>query len=300
MNTRILFMAAAVVGLSSCSTMYRSGQTPDDVYYSPAPAYQQRVASPNNSNQNEYTEENDTNEYLSVQTEQDRSAYNSGSEDNYLRMKVRNPSMWSSLDYYGGAMYSPYSYGTGFGFGMGYYNPYSFNSPYFDYAMGFGWGGMYSPFYNPFYNPYYGYGGYGGYYGHSYYPGGVYYGGKSGTVRPAGSYSPRTTNLGNYGRTRNAELINNTNKPVRVFRNGNSSGNNYINPGSSSSGNTSPRRSFNTQSDSRPSRTFDNNNNSNSSPRYSPSSNSGSSGNRSSGSSIGGSAPSRAPGRGGR
>ncbi|HEX5025950.1 MAG TPA: hypothetical protein VFV68_11800 [Agriterribacter sp.] len=287
MNTRILFMAAAVIGLGSCSTMYRSGQTPDDVYFSPAPAYQQRVASSNDNNNDENTDGNDTNEYLDVQTEQDRSAYNS--EDNYLRMKVRNPSLWSSIDY----MYSPYSYGTGFSFGMGYYNPYSFNQPYFDYAMGFGWGGIYSPFYNPYYGFYHPWYGYGGYYGHSYYPGGVY--GKPGTIKPEASYSPRTTNLGSYGRTRNAEFSNSANKPVRVF--GNSNNNNYVNP-RSSSGSTSPRRTFNTEgNNSRPSRTFDNNS-SNSSPRYSPSSNSGSSGNRSSGG--GGSAPSRAPGRGGR
>jgi len=269
--------------------MYRSGQTPDDVYFSPAPAYQQRVASSKDSDKDEYLAENDGNEYLNVQTEQDRSAYNS--EDNYLRMKVRNPSLWSSLDYYGGygaGMYSPYSYGTGFSFGMGYYNPYSFNQPYFDYAMGFGWGGMYSPFYNPYYRYY------GGGYGHSYYPGGVY--GKPGAVRPATSIGPRTSNLGSYGRMRNTEFSNSANKPVRVFGNGNNS--NYINPRSSSGG-TSPRRSFNTENNNRPSRTFDNNS-SNSSPRYSPgsNSNSGSSGNRSSGG--GGSAPSRAPGRGGR
>jgi hypothetical protein len=74
MNTRILLLAAVAVGLSSCSTMYKSGQTPDDVYYSPAP--QQRVASSynNNNNDDEYYEDNGRDEYVDVQTEQDRSA----------------------------------------------------------------------------------------------------------------------------------------------------------------------------------------------------------------------------------
>ena len=35
MNVKILLIAIAAVSLASCSTAYRSGQTPDDVYYSP-------------------------------------------------------------------------------------------------------------------------------------------------------------------------------------------------------------------------------------------------------------------------
>ena len=288
MNKRILLLAAVAVGLTSCSTMYKSGQTPDDVYYSPAP--QQRVASSSN-NDDQYYEDSDQNEYVDVQTEQDRSAYNS--EDNYLRMKVRNPSLWSSLDdysYYGGGMYSPFSYGNRFGMGFGY-NPYSFYSPYSHYGMGmgmgYGWGGLYNGFYNPysFYNSYYpSYG-----YGH-YYPGII--SGKPGNVRPSATYRPRTSNLSSYGnRSRNSEVNSSRNAPVRVFRNND---NNYVNP-RGSSGNTSPRRSVERSNDSRPTRTFEsNNNNTPSAPRVSPSSNSGS---RSSG---GGSAPSRSPGRGGR
>ena len=289
MNKRILLLAAVAIGFSSCSTMYKSGQTPDDVYYSPAP--QQRVAYSNNDDEY-YDNSGGQDEYVNVQTDQDRSAYSS--EDNYLRMKVRNPSLWSSLDdygYYGGSMYSPYSFGSRFGMGFGY-NPYSFYSPYSNYGMGmgmgFGWGGLYNGFYNPysFYNPYY------PSYGGHYYPGLI--SPKPGNVRPAGTYAPRRTNLGTYSnRNGNAELNNNRNAPVRVFRNNN---NNYVNPRSSSPGNnTSPRRSADRTSESRPTRTFERSNNTPSTPSYSPSSNSGS---RSSGG--GGSAPSRAPGRGGR
>ncbi|MGE5106580.1 MAG: hypothetical protein ACM3H8_03490 [Sphingobacteriales bacterium] len=36
MNTRILLLGLATASLSSCATAYKTGQTPDDVYYSPA------------------------------------------------------------------------------------------------------------------------------------------------------------------------------------------------------------------------------------------------------------------------
>ena len=35
MKTSILLLALIVVALSSCTTAYKTGQTPDDVYYSP-------------------------------------------------------------------------------------------------------------------------------------------------------------------------------------------------------------------------------------------------------------------------
>lgn len=299
MNTRILLLGAALVSLGSCSTIYKSGQTPDDVYYSPAP--QQRVASNNDNDDDRYYDETGDGEYVNVQTDQDRNAYTS--EDNYLRMKVRNRAMWSSLDYYD-AMYSPYYGGSAFGYNS-FYNPYSFYSPYSSFyspfyspyygsgfGLGMGWGGLgfgYNSFYNPYsmYNPYWGGGWYGGYY-----PGGGI--SKPGYTRPAGSYAPRRDNLGTYGiRRGNTEgRVSGRNAPVRVFRNGNS---NYVNP-RSSSGSTSPRRSFdNGSSNSRPSRSFEP---SNSAPTrsFSPSPSSGGR----SGGGGGGSAPSRSPGRGGR
>ena len=36
MNSKILLLALFVAALSSCTTAYKTGQTPDDVYYSPA------------------------------------------------------------------------------------------------------------------------------------------------------------------------------------------------------------------------------------------------------------------------
>lgn len=35
MTTKILLVALSVAAFSSCSTAYKTGQTPDDVYYSP-------------------------------------------------------------------------------------------------------------------------------------------------------------------------------------------------------------------------------------------------------------------------
>lgn len=39
MQTKILLLALSVAAFSSCSTAYKSGQTPDDVYYSPVKVY---------------------------------------------------------------------------------------------------------------------------------------------------------------------------------------------------------------------------------------------------------------------
>ena len=40
MNTKLLLIAISVAAFSGCTTLYKAGQTPDDVYYSPArPSY---------------------------------------------------------------------------------------------------------------------------------------------------------------------------------------------------------------------------------------------------------------------
>jgi hypothetical protein len=70
MKTNVLYLSILVVLFSSCSTAYKNSQTPDDVYYSPT----------------------EGNFYQSAETK--------SSEDNYLRMKVRNNDRWSSIDDY--------------------------------------------------------------------------------------------------------------------------------------------------------------------------------------------------------
>ncbi|MBK5273149.1 MAG: hypothetical protein JJE22_19280 [Bacteroidia bacterium] len=119
MKHTILLLALTVIIFSSCTTAYKTGQTPDDVYFSPAAP-----------EQDEY-----------VQTQNDDRRYQSDEEyydDRFLRMKVHNRAQWSNLDdwYYFGNRYnysyynnfntpwSPYSYWNY------YYNPYSGYSPY--------------------------------------------------------------------------------------------------------------------------------------------------------------------------
>ncbi|MEP6845673.1 MAG: hypothetical protein ABI861_06705, partial [Panacibacter sp.] len=84
MKNFILCSLAASFVISGCST-YKASSTPDDVYYSPAkPA---------------------------VEYAQDRYEDYSNSEDNYLRMKVRNRYQWNGIDDYGYWNDSRYDFG---------------------------------------------------------------------------------------------------------------------------------------------------------------------------------------------
>ncbi len=101
MKTPVLLLALSVLIFSSCTTAYKSGQTPDDVYYSPV------------REQEDY-----------VETEKERNyRYDDEYYDNrYLRMKVRNRYRWYDLDgWYG---YDRYSIGYNYYYGS-YYNPYN-------------------------------------------------------------------------------------------------------------------------------------------------------------------------------
>jgi hypothetical protein len=44
MKIKYLLFVCSIAVFSSCSTAYRSGQTPDDVYYSPAPQLREYVS----------------------------------------------------------------------------------------------------------------------------------------------------------------------------------------------------------------------------------------------------------------
>lgn len=113
MKTSILLLALIVVALSSCTTAYKTGQTPDDVYYSPV---------------------RPQDEYVRMDREDDRSyRYEEDFyEDRYLRMKVRNRYQWNNLnDWYS---YERWGYGQNFYYGS-YYNPYnSWNYYYNPYS----------------------------------------------------------------------------------------------------------------------------------------------------------------------
>ena len=177
MKTKYLLLVGVVVVLASCSTAYRNGQTPDDVYYSPAPAAESYVIRGNKDDRNTYRDGSDL-RYT---------------EERELRRAIRDPRYRSSVSFsmgYGG--YSPFGYDP-------FYNPYGYNS--FGYNS-FGYNpyygkGFYDPFgYNPYYsyNPYYPSFGYNPIYG-GYYPPVNYYPvpGKTSSNRGARQY-----NLGSY------------------------------------------------------------------------------------------------------
>ena len=160
MKTRILLLAATVLTLGSCSTVYKSGQTPDDVYYSPG-VEQSGYA---NSDRNAVSDDG----YVDL-------------DDRYLRMKSSSRRRWSSFDddfmYWnnpmwnnqfmfnswnrpmGGFWNSPFLGGMGMGWGMGMgpnfgFNPFFGNGMFFDPfwnrpMMGFNsfYGNPFSPFY---------------------------------------------------------------------------------------------------------------------------------------------------------
>lgn len=113
MNTKILLIAFSAVAITSCTTAYKSAQTPDDVYYSPV-----RVA--------DERREDDTKKY------ERRETYNP--DDSRTRMAIRDR-RWRDLndEYDYSYRYSPYNYSycncacnTGYGY---YYNPFYYPRP---------------------------------------------------------------------------------------------------------------------------------------------------------------------------
>lgn len=119
MKSQFLFVVLAAAALSSCSTAYKSGQTPDDVYFSPT----REVA--------EYAEIRQSNNgrYSGYQYDD--------ADDRWLRMRVRNPYRWNAFDNYDWNMYSSWS--------NNYYSPYSYNWNSY-------WNGYWT--WNSWYNPY--------------------------------------------------------------------------------------------------------------------------------------------------
>ncbi len=127
MKSVLPFLVLLIV-FASCTTAYKTGQTPDDVYYSPSRPQEEYVR----------VERNNDQQYRS-NSRYDDDYYN----DRYLRMKIRNRQMWSDLDYY----YSdPYAYR--------YYNPYNrYNRFYYNDIF---WNpySSWNYYYNPYYYPY--------------------------------------------------------------------------------------------------------------------------------------------------
>lgn len=137
MNTKILAAVIAAALISGCSSLYKATSTPDDIYYSPAPA----TAEVTDAGYDRY--EN----------------YNSSNEDRYLRMKVQNQTLWGNIDDYSYWNDSRYDYGYscntsrqmlltsfynpyGYGYGLGMYN---YGMAY-GFGYGYGWSNWSSPY----------------------------------------------------------------------------------------------------------------------------------------------------------
>ncbi len=104
MNTKLLLLSIAVAAVSSCTTTYKTGQTPDDVYYSPARYYD--VSKNNNDN------DKNVNHYYS--------------DERQIRMGI-NDWRWRTFD--NDIYYNPYAYGYNYGY---YYNPYYYPYPIYN------------------------------------------------------------------------------------------------------------------------------------------------------------------------
>ncbi len=270
MKTKHLLLPGVIAIFASCSSAYRVGQTPDDVYYSPAPPARE--------------------EYVTTDNQQDRDSYSYNNntdniEDLAIRRGINDPQFRSNLSFDLGYGYYPYNtYGSSFYYPYNsFYNPYAYTGvtfyPYYNY-----YSSLYSPFVN-YYSPYY----------NSYYPS-LYYVNKPGTVS---NYSgPRRYNLNPYNVATNntsAPATNTTTPssvPVRTFKpqpattgvgnfvrriftpstnNRRSNNNNYNNS----------NNDYNTRNNNAPARTFQ------------PNTSSGNSGGSSSSGGGGGSAPVR-------
>lgn len=190
--------------LASCSSVYKSGQTPDDVYFSPA---------------------RPQDEYARVEKRDDRMYRNDdvALEDRYLRMKSRNR-RYQFLD----DGYDCYCYGSNYN---NYYDYHRMNN-YYAYNNWWSWNSGYNRYNNPryynafYYNPYY----YNPYFGNPYYSGIVY-----GNVSPVYN-KPRRGNLDAYNNDGNSYYPGSPKGKGRVFNTQSSANENYRNSGSNAGG----------------------------------------------------------------
>jgi hypothetical protein len=225
MKLYIPLLALTALAFSSCVSAYKTGQTPDDVYFSPG-------------------KEEKAQEYVQLEQRDDR--YYQGSdyyEDRFLRMRMLNRNRWSALDDY--YFYNTYAYNP-----YGFYN-HNWYSPWNSY---YAWNNFYNPYYGgiPYYpgsiiikNP------------------GRYTAPSRAVAFNPGSYRPNNANRPIGGRSVNNSYTspnntryNNTNSNRstlgqsvrRVFSNSNS-GSEYSSPGRNSN-NSTPTRTYTPSSSS--------------------------------------------------
>lgn len=138
MNLRLLLLMFTLSLLGSCTSAYQTGQTPDDVYYSPSPGGEEYVAATDRDNRRYRDYEYDN------------------PDDRWLRMRVRNPYRWNAFDNYDYFMPNPLGMGMGFGWGA----PFTYNISPFYWNSVWSWNSFYNPyctnvvFLNPKSNPY--------------------------------------------------------------------------------------------------------------------------------------------------
>ncbi|MBK8089381.1 MAG: hypothetical protein IPK31_16390 [Chitinophagaceae bacterium] len=258
MATRILLFGLILAGFSSCAT-YRTGQTPDDVYYSPA---------------------REVNSYVQVDKDDDnRLSYNeSNLEDRRLRQQIRDSRFRFEDDiYWNTPRYNSWGWNT-------WNNPYNTWGWNNSWNMNSGWG----------WNNYnYGYGGYKGWNsGYVCIPGGnnlIIISGPGASRNSTGiRYSAPIQRFTNSGANYNGKGIT-TGSGSRYFS-GNSNSNNGTRRsffGSGSNNNSSSNWNTNSSSGSS-NRTFSSGGSSSSSSGSSSSSSGSNSGSKSTGSSAGG------------
>lgn len=125
----ILPAIIAIAAFSSCASAYRTGQTPDDVYYSPArgggaAAYASTDQQRDGRGGYYQGRNNRNNDYYSY-------------DDRWLRMRVMNRYRWSAFDDYdwNDWRYNTWSYNA--------YSPYGWNNYWSGY---YNWNSMYNPY----------------------------------------------------------------------------------------------------------------------------------------------------------
>ncbi|NCI46118.1 hypothetical protein [Sediminibacterium soli] len=184
-------LLSAILGMaifSGCSTAYKAGQTPDDVYYSPG---REGLTAKEETRRQQDREDYD--EYISSQ------------DDRYLRMKVANRNRWSSLDDYAYwydsrydfCNYNNYSlyntWNNGLYIGVSYYG-----RPYWGGGAYYGWNNPYYTLVN-YSTPKFGGGGYTSGSNLSAYKNKTYNNSNYGYRDKSGNFVPSATNNNNFG-----------------------------------------------------------------------------------------------------
>ena len=126
MNNKLLLFASALIIFTSCSTVYKSIQTTDDVYYSPARTYEETKKDNTRNNTRDNTRDNmrDNNRDNLNDRRYDDYAYEA--EMRQIRMGF-NDRRWRNFD--NDIFYNPYMYGFNYGY---YYNPFYYSLPVYN------------------------------------------------------------------------------------------------------------------------------------------------------------------------